>query len=81
MRRATVCLIAVGVYACCWVYAYHIVNQDFDQELMVEYFWLAWTGQGLERPAFVQIISLLLFTPFVGVALLVRSWRKRRAAR
>jgi hypothetical protein len=70
---------ATAAYAVCWASAYGLVNQDFDWDLMVQYFVLAWSGNTLERPFFTQVLSLLMFLTFVVLWFAV-AWRKRRSA-
>ncbi len=53
----------------CWTLSYVIVNGDLNLELLVEYFILAWTFDGLERPLFTWILSLILF-----VLIIVLYW-------
>lgn len=35
-----------------------VVNQDFNIELMLEYFFLAWTFDGFVRPYYIWLFSL-----------------------
>jgi uncharacterized membrane protein YdjX (TVP38/TMEM64 family) len=69
---------ATAAYAVCWASAYTLVNQDFDWDLMVQYFVLAWSGNAFERPFFTWLLSVLMFLAFV-VAWSVVAWRKRLA--
>ena len=57
----------LAIYIACWVLSYVIVNNDFNTSLMLEYFKLAWSFNGLERPTYTQIISLIIFFPTIGL--------------
>jgi hypothetical protein len=58
---------AVTAYAICWIGAYALVNGDLDGKLIVQYFVLAWTGNGFVRPTFTWLISLVAFSTVVVV--------------
>ena len=60
-------LIFLFIYLVCWALSYVIVNQDFNIELLVDYFVLAWTFDGFVRPVYTWILSLLLFLPIVAI--------------
>ena len=68
---------ASGLYGFCWVIAYMVVNQDFNVPMMLNYFWLAWTFTGGERPASIQFLSVILLLLLGGVGLAVRASEKR----
>ena len=57
----------LAIYIACWILSYVIVNNDFNVNYMLEYFKLAWSFNGLERPTYTQIISLIIFFPIVGI--------------
>jgi hypothetical protein len=79
LRWVTRICFAVAVYAVCWITAYVVVNDDLDTHLLVQYFVLAWTGQGLERPFFTWIVSCLFFVMFL-IGWWIRHRRVRTAA-
>ena len=71
---------AVAAYAICWVFAYSIMNEDLDGELMLQYFVLAWTGNGFVRPTVTWLLSVVAFSCVLLVWwALVRRLRRSRA--
>jgi hypothetical protein len=54
-------------YLVCWILSYVMVNNDFNINLMVEYFKLAWSFNGFVRPTYTLILSLIIFLPITGI--------------
>ena len=69
-------LLALGIYLICWVFAYVLVNGDFNLKYMYEYFVLAWTFNGLMRPTYTWILSLMMFFPTIGLIWYIAKKKK-----
>jgi len=68
-----------AIYLVCWVVAYIVVNGNINIQLMAEYFVLGWSFQGMERPMFSWLISLVIFTPIATVMIFKNRKKKINA--
>lgn len=56
-------LFLISAYIVCWLFIYVLINQDLNVFMAYEYFILAWSFNGLERPMFIWMLSNALFIP------------------
>lgn len=74
-------LIFLLMYLVSWAFSFVVINGDFNFKYMVEYFALAWTFDGLMRPTYTWILSLVIFLPMLGVSLYMTRKRSNSTGR
>lgn len=78
MTRRQILLLLLPLYFICWQLSYSLINQDFNLLMSYDYFVMAWTFTGGERPTFAWVFSIVIFLVAVSIFMLV-AWVRNRA--
>jgi len=65
LKEFLLAILIFPMYLLCWQLSYYWVNEDMNLEMSYDYFVMAWTLSGGERPTWIWIVSIILFIGIV----------------
>jgi len=61
LRKTLLGIIGIPGYLICWQLSYYWINNNTNLSLSFDYFRLAWTFSGGERPFFTWVFSIIIY--------------------
>lgn len=70
-------VLALPGYLLCWQLSYYLTNENFSFSMSYDYFVLAWTFSGGERPFFVWFFSIVMFISVFAISQIIAMITKK----
>ena len=61
LKEFLLAVFTLSMYFVCWQVSYYWANEDMNLEMSYDYFVMAWTLTGGERPTWIWIISIIMY--------------------